>query len=393
MAAVIRQPFAPLDGSRLQSLASTKNVQSSIPASSPSKRKVTDLLNLTDFENVDPTLFFSSKRAKSRCDGSVKDSLKPAVYRLTKSSSAPTVCGNNKEALSNHTPLKASAARPRTILQPKSPAKKLQRSQSKLISTPLSAPAGRSPTRGNKRIGLLNRNRVGRVDPPLFNLSTAPFSLTAAVKSTRPSYAARSSLSVKSGSSLSDNVYASSSMKPSWFFDIHEDTPEQEMTNLLQHSTCLLDISSDEETGERSRRQKGEARGKENIPPADDMSQTSARRPAAITSVTAGGMDLEKPRVALGDLNVEEFYAKGVDSSDVVIVPGDDEDGIVLEGEQAPEPSVAKASSPLAGKSTVVESEDKPEAEAPTVALCQPIEGTGESFELWESSSAKEEEE
>lgn len=360
-----------------------------IPVSSPSKRKVNDILDLTDFENVDPSLLFT-KRAKSKCDGSVKDSLKTAVFRLTKSTSAPSVYGN-KEDLSDRTPLKPSSTRSRPILHPKSPAKKLQRSQPKPISTPLSAPAGRSPTRGNKRIGLLNRNRVGRVDPPLFNLSTTPFSLTAAVKSTRPSYAGRSLLSAKSIGSLSDDVYAPSSKKSSWFFEIHEDTPEQEMTNLLQHSTCLLDISSDEETGERSRRQKGEARGKENIPPADDISQTSTRRAATTTTVTAGGMEFEKSRVALGDLDVEDFYGKGVDASDVVIVPGDEDDGTVLEGEEDLELSVEKSSSTSTSTSAVVETEDK--TETPIVAVCQPIEGTGESFELWESSSAKEEDE
>ncbi|KAM6518834.1 hypothetical protein FSOLCH5_007597 [Fusarium solani] len=56
-------------------------------------------------------------------------------------------------------------------------------------------------------------------------------------------------------------------MKASWFFEIHEDTPEQEMTNLLQHSTCVLDISSDEESERKRSRDRAEGRDKENIPP------------------------------------------------------------------------------------------------------------------------------
>jgi hypothetical protein len=51
-----------------------------------------------------------------------------------------------------------------------------------------------------------------------------------------------------------------------WFFDIHEDTPEQEAANLMEHSASVLDISSDDDLSTKNR---NEDRGKENVPPPD----------------------------------------------------------------------------------------------------------------------------
>lgn len=381
-----------------------------MPFSSPGKRKVADVLDVDDFENVDPAFLFS-KRSKASFSYT-KDFFKPSSFILTKSISAPAV-PSSKDGLSVPlfiSPLKEATSRPRSILNPKSPAKQLSSSVARGSSTPKSAPAGRSPSRGNKRIGILNRRRAGaltRVDPPSFDLSPAPFSLDSAIKGTVPSYAARSSSSTKktsssSSKSLADGLYdAASSLQSSWFFDIHEDTPEQEMTNLLQHSTCLLDISSDEECEQKLRREKAEGRGKENVPPAGDVSQTSVRR--AMT-MSEGGMEYGKPRVALGDLNVEEFYAEGCDPTSVIIVPGDEDDGMVLGGEQSEETQQSQQKhSPLAHCESApdLEGDSAPsmekscEPEQPTEAVNlpthEPVEGTGESFELWESSSAKEE--
>lgn len=315
----------------------------------------------------------------------------PTTFLLTKSSSAPAISAS-KNGPSPYSPLKAASARPRSILNPKSPARKLHSSLSNTASSPLTAPAGRSPTRGNKRVGILNRRRTVRVDPPSFNLFSAPFSLDAAIKGTLPSYASHSSSS-RTSTATSDDVYGTA-LKSAWFFDIHEDTPEQEMTNLLQHSTCMLDISSDEECEQKLRRERADGRGKENIPPADDVSQTSTRR--TTTTISEGGMEYEKPRVALGDLNVEDFYADGVDPSEVIIVPGDDEDGTVVNGEQpAAAPTNLATTDASTGDKIGIETTVEEEPSEPTtpakLATLQPMEGTGESFDLWESSSAKEE--
>ncbi|KAG6356081.1 hypothetical protein INS49_015466 [Diaporthe citri] len=407
MAAVTRQPFAPLDGTRLQSLTSARNQQASL--SSPGKRKVADFLNIDDFENVDPALLFSKRSKASSSDSSSKNFFKPPSLIITKSSSTPAL-PSGKDGISASvfsSPLKGASPRPRSILNPKSPAKKLS-SLSRGSITPMSAPAGRSPTRGNKRIGILNRRRTEtftRIDPPTFSLSSTPFSLEAAIKGTVPSYAAKTPSSTKAGSSASSSLSLSNSedfygsnLKSSWEFDIHEDTPEQEMTNLLQHSTCRLDISSDEECERKLGREKAEDRGKENVPPADDVSQTSARR---ATTMSEGGMEYEKPRTALGDLNVEDFYAEGCDLTSVFIVPEDEDDGTVVDGEQ-PEKPQDEARAVLHDGATSelsleikADAEATPEPEEPEehvkLATLQPVEGTGESFDLWESSSAKEE--
>lgn len=379
-------------------MTSARNQQASL--SSPGKRKAADFLNVDDFENVDPALLFSKR---SKADGPSKDFFKPPSLSITKSSSS-SAAFSSKDGISAsafNSPAKGALPRPRSILNPKSPAKKLSSLSRGAAGGPMSAPAGRSPTRGNKRIGILNRRRTGtftRIDPPTFSLSSTPFSLEAAIKGTVPSYAGKTKAgSAKSSLSLSssDDFYGSN-VKSSWEFDIHEDTPEQEMTNLLQHSTCRLDISSDEECQRKASRDKAEGRGKENVPPADDVSQTSVRR---ATTMSEGGMEYEKPRTALGDLNVEDFYAEGCDPTSVFIVPEDEDDGTVVDGEQQPENPQGEGEAAASGaasleetKATVAEIAEPEESDEPVkLATLQPVEGTGESFDLWESSSAKEE--
>ncbi|VUC36731.1 unnamed protein product [Clonostachys rosea] len=456
MATITRQPFAPLDGSRLQSLTNLKNRQNgtllntrvlcitpsppsrnttvgdgtdgrrvgamtqltvgvnrgqrdrrdghafqlnltntitALPSPSAGKRKA-ELLDLNDdAENVDPLMFAKRVKPLKGQSGSTKDVVfKPANFILnTKPSVKPAATPISALPLSNST----SASR-RTI---RSPAK-----ISTGISKPTSftAPAGRSPPRG-KRSGLLSNKRrtagpYSRVDPPSFrSAGAAPFSLDAALKGTIPSYAARPSASKPASNPLN------SDMKASWFFDIHEDTEEQEMTNMLQHSTCVLDISSDEESELKARREGRE--DKENVPPVDDVSQTSGRR--VRPAPRADDMVVEKERVALGALNTADFYAEGLDESSVILVPVD-EDAETDTEEQMP--ARAPKSFVFAQETTVRPTQNVPSLEAPIqikesidalmtkssepgsskAAVLQPIEGTGDSFELWESGSAKD---
>ncbi|KND86703.1 hypothetical protein TOPH_08640 [Tolypocladium ophioglossoides CBS 100239] len=396
MAAVTRQPFAPLDGARLQSLTSLKNRQNATsPAGASGKRKA-ELLDTDDFENVDPQLFAKRSKGANASSTPSKDLLKrPSSFLLTKPSTPVT---DLRQALAS--PVKQSASAPRRLLQPKSPVARLNAAIAK--SSPISAPAGRSPPRG-KRSGILSNRRrtVGpyaRVDPPSFSLdSSAPFSLDAALKGTIPSYGARPKDAPKT-SSVPD--LGEPDMKASWFFDIHEDTPEQEMTNLLQHSTCVLDISSDEESEQKAKRERAEGRDKENIPPADDVSQTSHRRAARLS---ADDMVVERDRVALGEMNTADYYPDGCDESSLVLVPADEEE------EQQTEP-VAKPAPIVDEFAFAPERKDADEAGLDAVrdvdvlmtsksqgsskaAVLQPMEGTGQSFDLWESGSAKDESE
>ncbi|KAK5655668.1 hypothetical protein OQA88_5601 [Cercophora sp. LCS_1] len=383
MASVFRQPFAPLDGARLQSLTSLKNRQNSI-SSAPVKRKAAEV-EVDDSENVDPALF--AKRSKGAgAENDFKDFFKPSNFILTKSVST-TALPSSKDVLG--APSRPLSSKPRSLLQPKSPVARLNTSVS---TTSLTAPAGRSPTRGSKRIGILSRRRTQRVDPPAFGLgSSVPFSLDAALKGTIPSYSGSSRTTVS-------DLLSGSDMTSSWFFDIHEDTPEQEMTNLLQHSTRTLDISSDEESEQRARREHAEGRDKENIPPADDVSQTNSAR-AARAADNFDDMVIEKQRGPLAEMNVADYYAEGCDDTSVIIVPGDeDAETVIDETEPAPSETLAQDNLEPEPKVEIAQVDNinvdelmGKEDAASKAAVLQPMEGTGESFELWESGSFKDE--
>ncbi|KAJ2896066.1 thymidylate kinase [Zalerion maritima] len=496
MASVGRQPFAPLDGARLQNLTSIKNRQNALTPNSSTKRKAALIEDADDFENLDPAQF--SKRSKGL--GSFfpnKEVYRSAIVLTNKASSgpsaatttplaatptpAPTISATAASNLSHSTRAGAgSIVSPRrSLLNPKSPAKF---GGAITKSSPL-VPPGRSSPHRSKRSGLLNtRRRSGpyaRIDPPrAASVPAPPFSLDAALKGTIPSYAARSGSSGKASSSSSSlspllpattssalasgrvrtpakpDKLGGSSMKDSWFFDIHEDTHEQEMTNLLQHSTCVLDISSDEETETKRRREKDEGRDKENVPPTDDVSQTSTRLrrgvEVGVGSENENAMMVEEKieaRQALREMDVKAFFAEGCDERSVFVVPGDeDEDAetVVDEGEMMerrleveggegaemkqtsdfvfsappPPPGVGAEAVPLpeAGLDELdfeiaVDEEvlkDVPSVEelmghsaveaGPKAAVLEPVEGTrmadvGESFELWESGSARDENE
>lgn len=324
---------------------------------------------------------------------------KPSAYVLTRgAATTPTT--------SIH-PIKASTA-PRRTLQPRSPINKMTTGASK--SSPLSAPAGRSPTRGTRgtRSGLLSNHRQStagfytRVDPPSFNLdggAAASFSLDAALKGTISNYGPRprSNAVSKASSSISSALGELDTME-SWFFDIHEDTPEQEMTNLLQHSTCVLDLSSDEESEQKARREKAEGRDKENVPPSGHVSQTCARPSAR--AAACDDMVVDKERVVLGEMKTTDLVTADGNTSLVMMNAGDDDDDD-NEGEEATAelasetaPLVGKYQSPLEARdigsfsvTDAVEAKSAPGAEP---AILQPIEGTGESFDLWESGSVKD---
>ncbi|PHH90161.1 hypothetical protein CDD83_4354 [Cordyceps sp. RAO-2017] len=409
MAAVTRQPFAPLDGVRLQNLTSLKNRQNALTPSGTSGKRKAELLEADDLENVDPLLFAKrSKGLAAVADSPAKDALKKpsSVLLFTKPSPASLSTPRHHVRAALSSPSKP-ASTSRRLLQPKSPLGKLD-AGAVSKSSPLSAPAGRSPTRA-KRSGILSSRRrsagsYARVDPPSFTLAaSAPFSLDAALKGTISSYGARPAAPVEAPASagaanpsLAAAGLGEPEMKASWFFDIHEDTPEQEMTNLLQHGTCVLDISSDEETELKDRQYRAEGRDKENIPPADDISQTSARRAAR---PDADDMLVDKERVALGEMNTADFYPDGCDASSVVVIPADDDEEPLEPAAgpsvPAPRPLESAPETDALSEADCVEllMQARPDGSSSKAAVLQPIDGTDQSFELWESGSAKDESE
>jgi hypothetical protein len=159
-----------------------------------------------------------------------------------------------------------------------------------------------------------------------------PFSIDAALKGSIPDYTPKSTATPTptNVSSLEE------SMPNSWFFEIHEDTPEQEAANLMEHSASVLDISSDDDLNSKRRTEELE-RGKENIPPPDFRpAQSSARTQTGGDSIEAAepasehvklprlrtiAQDaMDEDRSPLKDLPAAEFYGEGLDANSYVTV-------------------------------------------------------------------------
>ena len=191
--------------------------------------------------------------------------------------------------------------------------------------------------------------------------------------------------------------------KDSWFFDIYEDTPEELATNLMEHSTCTLDISSDEETSARLK----DDRGKENVPPLDDVSQTRAT--GEVETAEPSMVDLKSrtrkrreldacdiDRNPLGEMNAEEFYAEGCDEESVFIIATESE--VVEETEAAGEvgetvPLTFDFIAEVKGKRNEIDVDSLMAKDdfvvAPKASLLGPIEKAEEGFTIYESGSER----
>ncbi|KAK4694872.1 hypothetical protein P7C71_g2782, partial [Lecanoromycetidae sp. Uapishka_2] len=284
MAAPFRQPFATLGGTRLRNHANMKNKQNALPtmAPAPLKRHVPEEFDDVDTENIDP-LTFSSPSKKSRT----------SEFEFTKTDKTP---------LFTLTPAQPSQYVERARATPDAS----NRPYKNVRATPLSAPApaGRSPTKG-KKTGILSRRRMTsspftRINPPTFSGSKTglPFSIDAALAGTIP---------------LSKSKSTSTTHRKGWQFEIHEDTPDDEMANLMEHSTCTLDISDDESSS-----LKADKDNKENIPPVGAVGYANQ------ISATRRDMMTDESRSPLGDLDAKDFYAEGCDSSSIIIIPAED---------------------------------------------------------------------
>jgi len=127
-----------------------------------------------------------------------------------------------------------------------------------------------------------------------------------------------------------------SNMPANWSFEIYEDSPEEEAANLMEHSTLVLDLSSDE----KATKAKYEDRGKENTPP-DGYEPSYASRPSPITTTESTEQEgsstptrVKKTdlirrktremddgvRSALSELDAEPFFPEGLDKNSVTVV-------------------------------------------------------------------------
>merc|ERR1711981_759175 len=157
--------------------------------------------------------------------------------------------------------------------------------------------------------------------------TSLPFSIDAALSGTISSYKAPAP---EVEASPAKQVQP---MPKSWFFEIHEDTAEEEAANLMEHSASILDISSDDDTETKQRKLESEV-GKENVPPPDwtgpAPASAAARRNAASATVAVHkgihskvkaaqkeenarqGDLMQDDRVALADMLREDFFPEGV---------------------------------------------------------------------------------
>ncbi|KAI9740451.1 MAG: hypothetical protein M1834_005031 [Cirrosporium novae-zelandiae] len=396
MSSASRKPFSSLNVSRVRDLSSLKNRQnSSSTNSSPSKRRYDQASDLSDNdnENIDPEFFKSpAKRGKNDAGHPIKP-LRSSQFVMTNTPS------NLSKSYSN-SPVQA--------LTPKLDTQDgVNRRKSMELSAP--APAGRSPK--NKRMGHLSRRKAGspftRIDPPSYrglrrSQNSAPFSIDAALSGTISSYEPKPTRVVKV-------PILEESVPKGWVFDIHEDTPDEEMANIMEHSTYTLDISDDE-----GRNKNKNDRGKENVPPMDELASSIGARsvPAGslpsikIAAVSRKDMMTDETRTPLGDLNAADYYAEGCDASSYVIVSPSKADNESVEGPLPPAENEAKkqtveltetVAEPTASAMSVANilanvntGKEDAKPECPTSKDCS-SEKPMEEIEIWESDSATDE--
>jgi hypothetical protein len=299
-----RHPFSFLDGSKLRSLQSVKNRQNgrlatpdppsaekltqrsafSTPSAPSLKRRHASPDN-SDSENVDPNVLKSlNKRKRTDFEDDVTTS-KFARYSLTTIPSAKT-----------H-PLAPSTLTPQL--------------DTRKVVAPTSAPAaaGRSPTR-SKHQGHLSRKRLA---PPRLSTKSLHLSIATALNETLPPPRSKKIRTIEE------------STPKSWFFDIHEETEEQQEYTVnewtMTQSATVLDIS-DDETKVKDRAD----RGKENVPPSGvPVPSVTTSHLSTSRNVLTSRKDMmtDEPRTPLGDLNVADYYPEGLDASSVVLVQDD----------------------------------------------------------------------
>ncbi|PGH00578.1 hypothetical protein AJ80_09149 [Polytolypa hystricis UAMH7299] len=289
-----RQPFGIIGASRLRVLDSMKNHQNGLTANSRKRRHESES---SDTENVDPSLKSSAKRKRTTLDdGAFK---KPVNFINTPVKSIFV----QPSSVRLQTPI----SRPKDLHIPK--------------SAPLRAPAGRSP---KSKVGkAFSRRSIGsykRVDPPSFAkhlAPRAPFSIADALNGTFSPAVSAKPLPLEKPRSKT------------WDFEIYVDTEQDEMSNLMEHSTCVLDISDDEEKAAVK-----DDRGKENIPPPEftGLAVSMNRASSQPGSDTRNVEMTDEPRSALGELDVSHFIAKGEDASKVVVVSEEDQETDELAG-------------------------------------------------------------
>ncbi|KAL2811000.1 hypothetical protein BJX63DRAFT_298761 [Aspergillus granulosus] len=351
----VRQPFAPLDASRMRTLLRTKMNLQNQQNGAILWGKTQPLIE-SDAENVDPIPLKSTKRKRAADDEDdhlVKSPMKSMKTSRTAFSllvdSTPT-----STSLTPTTPKKASqsTARPASALKPagRSP----QMKAAKTFSRRATISKSRSESASQKRV-----NR--------------PFSITAALSRGK----------TKTQSTPATKTPAA------WSFDIYVDSEQEEMTNLMQHSTCVLDISDDEGKQE----DKSDHRGKENIPPAElGISLLRSRQQESPAAAARKSDMMDEPRSPLGDLNAADYYGEDCHAFSYAVVYDDEADAPAPVEDKLTISSFSRPTHPTRSKlssiSSIASVLEAVSPAKPTDAETQPSDG---DIEIWESESAAEE--
>lgn len=251
---------------------------------------------IDDAENIDPNTFNLSGKRKRSLDEDEdisKDSPKP----LKTSRMALSVRDINFTPRLS-TPSKLSLSTPK--------------------SAPIVKPAGRSPppksiTSSTRRSTITKT----RPEPSKRGGVARPFSLAKALSHGKPKI----------------TTPAKPKGPASWFFDIHVDSEQEEMTNLMQHSTGVLDISDDE-----AKTSSADDRGKENVPPAElgiDLPRSREGTALAAAVATRKASKMEEDRAPLGELHAADYYPEDCNAFSFAVVYDDEneneiESGLVL---------------------------------------------------------------
>lgn len=156
------------------------------------------------------------------------------------------------------------------------------------------------------------------------------------------------------------------------------------MTNMMQHSTCVLDISDDE--GKRA----SDGRGKENIPPAElgiPLPNSSTRQQNSSASRKA--VDMDEDRAPLGELATAGYYGDGCHAFSYAVVYDDECENSPNEtGKTSP---VSK-STPHIRRSSALQNVESISAILGATAPAKPKEPkpapSDLDFEIWECGSA-----
>ena len=185
-------------------------------------------------------------------------------------------------------------------------------------SAPILKPAGRSPPPKSIKASSGRRSTIAKARPESSKRGvTRPFSIATALSQNKP-------------------AKPQSKAPASWFFDIHVDSEQDEMTNLMQHSTGVLDISDDE-----SKASPSDGRGKENVPPAElgiDLPRSRESVSLAAAAAARKASKMEEDRAPLGELTASDYYAEGLNAFSYEVVYDDENENVPAQKKAAPTP-------------------------------------------------------